>query len=251
VTGPATESSALPPPEPLTSQSTLDYLRIWGTGPADVWAVRRNGDVNTYGPNSVFHWDGAVWTLRPFPTVSAPNAQAPAPFRAEGLWGTGPNDVWATGRIDATFVVNAGFSYNGLLGFAHWDGAAWTVTFDPNEPRSRGGSSGAIWGSSAKDIWAGSRTDIYTKTAVWHYDGATWKIAEATASASAASTIWGTGPTDVWFGGAGVSHFDGQTFTDVNLHTSVVFSAIAVSPRDVWIEEATRARGGFLLHGVP
>src|SRR5260221_12930361 len=89
--------TATQPPASTTSTiaaSTKEDLRgVWGSGPADVWAVGNHG--------TILHFDGRVSTLSKSGTVE----------NLTSIHGTGPNDVWAGGQ-EGTIL--------------HWDGAAWT-----------------------------------------------------------------------------------------------------------------------------
>jgi hypothetical protein len=85
------------------SQTTLvngeqDFLSVWGSGPADVYAV----GPNNIGDQTVVHWDGQSW-----------NSVFSTGFPGTSLycaWGSGPNDVYAVGAM-GTIV--------------HWDGKTW------------------------------------------------------------------------------------------------------------------------------
>ena len=48
-----------------------------------------------------------------------------------GIWGSGPNDIWAVG------------------GVVHWNGSAWAAV---SSGTTRGMS--GIWGSGPDDLWA-------------------------------------------------------------------------------------------------
>jgi hypothetical protein len=101
-------------------QGPFGIWAISGSSTTDVWAV--GGD----GFNGIIlHWNGAAWTTL---------AKGPGWPPFDGVWSSGPDDVWVLGS-----------------GIRHWDGAAWSTD-----------DSGAVnddaWGSSADDVWAvGSR----------------------------------------------------------------------------------------------
>ena len=60
---------------------TGDSLRgVWGSGPADVFAVGEGG--------TVLHYDGQSWESMAFLTGA----------RLYGVWGSGPADVFAVGE---------------------------------------------------------------------------------------------------------------------------------------------------------
>ena len=70
-------------------------LKVWGTGPDDVFAIGHRG--------VILHWDGAAWTQQLAGTTAD----------IVSLWGTGPDEILAVGG-----------RANGVL--ARYDGAAWT-----------------------------------------------------------------------------------------------------------------------------
>jgi hypothetical protein len=78
----------------IVSRADLSYAAnsVWGSGPNDVWTVGSGGLVGAEaGPASptgtILNWNGSNWS--PVVMNSA--------IRFEGVWGSGPNDVWAVG----------------------------------------------------------------------------------------------------------------------------------------------------------
>ncbi len=99
-----------------TSRKSTTVFGIWGTADGkNVWTTGP-------GDDAVQHWDGVAWstTLRPGAIT-------------EGVWGTGPADVWVVGE-------------KGLV--LHWNGAAWSSTLTVAE-----GLRGT-WTSPGGDVWA-------------------------------------------------------------------------------------------------
>jgi hypothetical protein len=88
-------------------------------------------------------WGGGAWTSIGDANVS----------QAAGLWGFGPNDVWAVGDF-------------GTL--AHWDGARWTDTL-PAGNAAFLDSHASAWGAAPDDLWA-----VGDGGAISHWDGARW-----------------------------------------------------------------------------
>jgi hypothetical protein len=82
---------------------------VWGSSPADAWAVGIGGDV--------LHWDGIAWA--PFP------AQPTAGINA--IHGASATDVWAVGQAGEVL---------------HWDGVGWTAKIS-----GTGNSLQAVWAS--------------------------------------------------------------------------------------------------------
>jgi hypothetical protein len=71
--------------------------RIWGSGPDNVWAVGGDGalgDGKGDGYGSIFHWNGTAW--------SSQDAGTKSWLYLGGVWGSGPNDVWAVGATGMT-----------------------------------------------------------------------------------------------------------------------------------------------------
>ena len=93
-----------------------------------------------------------------------------------GVWGSGPNDVWAVG--DA--------------GILHWDGSAWTAVSSGTTAYLEG-----VWGSGANDVWAVG--DVGT---ILHWDGSAWTSASS-GTTFALFGVWGSGANDVWAVGDG------------------------------------------------
>lgn len=99
----------------------------WGSGP-DLWVT---GRVAATRQGSVSHWNGATW---------ADATGADFGNEVYGVFGTGPNDVWAA-------------SDHGTRSISHWDGRAWQhfapVQADPLAP-------------AVDDIWAAAPTQAGT-----------------------------------------------------------------------------------------
>lgn len=175
----------------------------------------------------------------------------------EGLWSTSPQNVWALAR-------------GGRL--LHYDGQAWRrvvsgVTADLY----------TAWGASPTDLWIGGQNGT-----LLHFDGKTVTgvasptTAGVTAIHGAAGAVWAiagsvvlhldagvwkqvtlpvtrtfkelyvASPSDVWFSGssANLLHYDGQTFTDVNVgNTAWKYGIWGRSGTDIWV-----GRQGEIAH---
>lgn len=119
---------------PKETLTTRTLKAVWGSSPADVWAV---GDAGT-----IRHWTNdpsAHWTLVPSGTTADLNA----------VWGSGPTDIWAVGD-DATII--------------HYDGSSWSkrrpLIAAPNE----GAPLRAVWGSGPDDVWIAGRGVVLHST---------------------------------------------------------------------------------------
>jgi hypothetical protein len=87
----------------------------------------------------IAHWNGSTWSV-------STNVANKALF---GLWGSGPNDIWAVGSEGAII---------------HWNGSAWSS--------SASGTTGQlfdVWGSGPSDVWVVGREGI-----LLHWDGSAW-----------------------------------------------------------------------------
>jgi hypothetical protein len=155
---------------------------IWGGSATDIWAV---------GPlGKAWHWDGATWSMIPTGTT----------LQLRGVWGTGPNDVWATTLND--------YDPNATDVILHWDGVAWSAK--PCPP----GKWTGIWGSSANDVWA-------VGDQIMHWDGMVWNLeASLPAAGDNLNRVWGASSGDVWAVGLTDSaplamHWDGTTWSSM------------------------------------
>lgn len=117
-------------------------------------------------------------------------------FAITSVWGSGPNDVWATAS-------------GGIL--AHYDGSSWVIT--PTTPAVKN-TFQAVWGSGPNDVWAVSMTDVIFHSSGFKNGTATWeKVAEAESDGPPRimTAIWGTGPDDVRIGARAYATMDPDT----------------------------------------
>lgn len=115
-----------------------------------------------------------------------------SPVSLNGIWGSGPDDVWIVGSPASTL---------------HWNGAK--LSFAAIETRQ---ALSGIWGSGKDDVWA-----FATNRAVWHTrgydsDDAGWSrssdstdAASAYGSPTAISAMWGASASDVWAVGPSIT----------------------------------------------
>jgi hypothetical protein len=97
----------------VDSRTTVPLEGMWGSGPADIWAV------GNYG--TILHYTGSSWS-----DLSTGSGWF------MGVWGSGPDDAWIVGTTT----------------FRHWDGTAWTALAQTIP------SMYEISGTSATDVWA-------------------------------------------------------------------------------------------------
>jgi hypothetical protein len=195
---------------PLIDGSAYSLLSVWGSGPSDVWAV--GYACTSVAPDTgafavIWHWDGGGWSasipLPPEPTIGL-------------VWGSGPNDVWASA---------------GGYGISHWNGAAWSAF-----PLPVGIGVDAFWGTGPNDVWG-------IGNGILHWNGVAWSVSTSELGARAA---WGSGPNDVWAVGSGILHWDGGAWSISCLPTKDSLTGVWGSgPGDVW---AVGYNGTILHH---
>jgi len=169
---------------PLTLPSESHVLHaVWGTSSSNVFAV---GEVSRIGDERplVLRWNGSSWSEMLVDDMS-PARRAPL----QGVWGSGPNDVWAVGTI-------GDFSTSAEL-IEHFDGTAWSRIQLGLAPADR--SLEAVWGSGPNDVWAvGARSEgrMGERALILHWDGERWSEVD-TASMPPLRAVTGRGPNDV------------------------------------------------------
>ncbi|MDP2860092.1 MAG: hypothetical protein Q8N98_00055 [bacterium] len=115
------------------------------------------------------------------------------------IWGSSPNDVWATGP--------GGAPGDGLL---HYDGKQW-ITWFRHHPQAWQVAGAALYGFAANDIWMGGQATSDVGAGIWHWDGTKWgqyfnyNPEPGTYGFGGITNIWGSQPNDVYACGS-VSH---------------------------------------------
>ena len=217
------------------AESPLDAGSDGGCEPSDEGCV-----------SEVISCDEADWC--PVPTHVSTR------FLLKGVWGSGPNDVWAVGS-GGTII--------------HWDGKDWTST-----PTGSMNTFHAVWGSGPTDVWAVSMTDTIVRTTGFANGSAEWKqVPGATDAANAmvAYSLWGTSAGDVRIGARARYTFDpdlGDVWINQFVLTGDKDGGVAWSPRegtsnvhgffgsanDLWLVADNSERNGWekgqTLHGV-
>jgi hypothetical protein len=95
-------------------------------------------------------WNGTAWTAATHPFDG---------LGVAGLWGSGPDDVWAV----STMGPGVGFPDT-----SHWTGGDWAIDWDsPGGFRVMSG----IRGTGPDDVWA-----VGNGGTVRHYDGTAWTL---------------------------------------------------------------------------
>jgi hypothetical protein len=248
------------------SQGFSDSLHgVWGTDPANVWAVGSNG--------LILHFDGMRWTQ-----VTSPTTQ-----RLAAIWGSSRSDVWAVG-YDAAQQRGLVIRYDGNAWVERGSISAWdnlTLTsICGTGPRDiwlvgapNSGSNGSkIFHFGALGNWtdetAGGLTtwlqDIWvTSAAGWvvgrdpgtllRLDGNGWTALNPSPTTSNLQDVSGSSANDVWAIGwygldtaTEILHYDGSTWTPFEPATQkpLVTDLFVRSATDVWFV----GFGGGIMH---
>jgi hypothetical protein len=137
---------------------------IWGTAPADVFALGNEGG---------FHFDGSAWTRTGQGVFEGD--------RIKAVWGSRSNDVWACG---------------GNRDIYHYDGVAWIKW------GSSPIGCGSLFGFSRDDIYMSGFSDGPNGTinTIGHFNGTSWSVVYTGKLPTASfdeNSVWGSGPSDV------------------------------------------------------
>jgi hypothetical protein len=138
--------------------TTLQFVMadaLWGSSASDIWLS---------GTTSLYHYTG-TWQRYDG------NDEPPSVY---GLWGFGPDDVWAAGSFD---------------GLSHWNGSTWTAA-DEEEVEE---SYNAVWGSASDHVIA-----VGDNGAVAELDGSSWSESRDLYFGTNFTTIHGSSATNVW-----------------------------------------------------
>lgn len=195
---------------------------VWGSSPADVYAVGRVEVPNGQTQSNIIHFDGTSW--RTVTEAAFDTGFVYGEFG--GVYGFSPNDVWVVG----TNVL-------------HWDSSKWkpfAFTLRRTGPNSgtvitldqvlHGNYFSSIWGTSSNNLFA-----VGDKGVIVHYDGQKWTKMESGTDLTFFD-VWGSSSTDVYavamdFFSARwiVVHYDGTAWRPV------VADFIQLNrPRGVW-----------------
>ncbi len=178
---------ALPKKVPNSHWLSSYLYRVWGTSWDDLYAA---------GEGLIWHFNGQTWR-RVFSMVSDDGEEL---VRFRGIWGTGPNNIYAVGYIDE-YPDNVHV-------IVHYDGSEWSIVYQT----SGEGELVDIWGSGPDDIFVAA-----TDGGMLHYDGRSW----GQMSTIYFDSVWGSGPNDVWATGetpamlAAIFHYDGRQWRKV------------------------------------
>ncbi len=124
--------------------------------------------------------------------------------------GTAPDSAWAVG-------------IRGVM--ARWNGDSWTA-LPSLVPHHLTGVSAL----APDDVWAVGSTD--TSGVVLHYDGDEWSVTEVEPRLHDVSAH---APDDVWAVGSTVLHWDGRSWSEVDVGESGEWGAVIADDARVWI----------------
>jgi hypothetical protein len=197
--------SRVPDPDIIPADEKKDYWfsAVWGTGPHDVWLVPKHRQC-------LLHWDGRKWA----------RFDVDALGELYRLWGSGKDDIWATGDLIAV----------------HWDGHKWR----PPKPEPPYVGYQAVWASSPENVWVAgwgtgpTRDDAYAVAARW--DGEQLNPIPVP-GINTISALWGSGSDDVWAAGGhgAILRYDGHAFVSIPSGTQELLRGLWGSGRDdVW-----------------
>ncbi len=258
------------------SEPEYYHLGVWGSGPDDVFVVGGEvigqyeyyGDtMDTYG-GTILHYDGSTWS----------RMETERDVLFMGVWGSGPNDVFAVGWPASLLSPTTGSAHDPNEALPtyiyHYDGSSWTAM-------STGiwalpFMSTCIWGNGPGDVYlaVGSLTSETINGDTWyidegsggllHYDGSSWStvpINQDPNRASAMTGVWGTDTTNIYAVGCVasaqelegiVSHYDGSSWSHVQVGTSALLTGIWGSgPNDIFAVgwgENFLTQAGVVLH---
>src|SRR5574339_663805 len=168
---------------------------VWGSSASDVYAVGYGNNGSATVP-LLYYNNGSSW--------SEFGLSLPAGWGSGylyGVWGSGPNDVYAVG---------SGYSGAAFLPLLyHNNGSTWTATSLPLPAGVTSGYLYGIWGSSTNDVYAVGYGNTGTTTIplLYHSNGSSWSEAGLPAPSGWNSVnfrgIWGSGTSDVHVAGYG------------------------------------------------
>lgn len=139
-----------------------------------------------------------TWTVD---TLKPPVSHQYDAFYITNLWGSSPNDMWAT---------CAGVSP--LILLWHYDGGKWSLF-----SQQLGRDLRSIYGFASNDIWIGD-----LENSIWHFSGSNWTKAKSLSLPGfdriAITYIWGISPTNIYAVGFADQFNGGTEYKGVLLH---------------------------------
>jgi hypothetical protein len=222
----------------LATQGVIggNALRLWGSGPNDVWALAP-------GNNLLLRWNGSSWSQESLPALM------PGEF-LRAIGGSG-SEVWLVGsrglvlrRTGSGWTRVPSMTTNDLQAvWVRFSNEAWVVgslgtilrwNGTALQPVNTGLMIGspffqAVWGNSS-EVWVGGAQLLRLR-------GATWSVEPAVPGTIFA--LWGLG-SEMWAGtSSGVHRWNGSSFS-MPLSGIAVTALAGASGSDVWAASGGR-----------
>ena len=194
---------------------------VWASSESNVWFVSET---------TAYRFDGSSWTKEELSNKTD---------ELNAVWTTGADDVWIGSEAGkyrhwqgtqwdefSSFEKRDVFAFAGdaseLLSFGEhglverFDGTVWNTETQPMPVSALGRSGNTLWAAGEA---------VYKKS-----EGGAWQKVQDQGFES----LWVISDTDVWGAGKTVSHFDGQSWTDV-LSGEPYYDVWASGAKDVWV----------------
>jgi hypothetical protein len=253
---------AVPVPSSVVSPASLNDVSA--SGPASAWAVGADAETGfRQGTPLILHWNGTAWSKVTLPSVAGPGylTSVSAGSRSS-VWVLGTDKSgtvllhwngrrWRTvgfpGRATATVtsVAAAPHGRAWLVGarknaagaseilVERWNGVAWHVAATGLGQ----GTLAKVRVSASGDVWAAG-ADANGVTLIAHEHRGTWTSIPGPAITNV-NDVLGVSTADVWTVGIifsprqyepAISHWDGSTWTTVNVPANVITQDLSISP---------------------
>ncbi|MBA3258460.1 MAG: hypothetical protein H0T68_03205 [Gemmatimonadales bacterium] len=202
-------------------ETNLVLRAIWGSGPADVYAVGL--DFSSFDAR-LLRYDGTQWS--PVPGFTSGRFEQIA---LESVWGSAADDVFAVGStFDGQFERSLIF---------HFDGSSWQRMPQPGPVAP---ALADVWGSAADDVYAVGRDEEAENTTavILRYDGARWSPVVQQENL-VLNSVWGSSASDVFAAGFRIEergeefevtgtilHYDGVSWSPMPLPRAGVLHSI-------------------------
>lgn len=193
----------------------LNEVRIFGTGPSDVWVVGEVMLGTKLAESPLWHWDGATWQLVPVtlgrPKESGKSSPDGSPVQLTSIWASGPGDIWLAGIAIPHIERGSALILRGGT-------AGWRKMSMPSQPDGISHYNVNVLGNGPKDAWqivtGGNEPDCSTYWACEHWNGKHWRDDDTCPlregqekySWTAASNIWSLEKRGE------ISHWNGRTW---------------------------------------
>ena len=180
--------------------------KIWASGPDDVFFVSNQGKIN--------HWDGSTFTRMQTPETI---------ISLTDIWGTGPNDVWATGW-SLSLAKSVVF---------HFDGDQWDLLYETGEA---GHPNTMEWAGHLSHVQSFRPKEVIILANPYGIYQATLdsvidtKLHEIEFKGNILENMRGNHPHDLFVGASysTIFHFNGRDFYEYEFPSQILIKAIDV-----------------------